>query len=90
MRNTHFGDGFGFGAISSSNNNKNAEVSIDSERKISRKRGTRVSGEGESGNVIRESTNNENNKKEIKFSLAGKELNKSITINQTGTGSSNV
>lgn len=35
MRNTHFGDGFGF------NGKFKGEVSLDSERNISRKRGTK-------------------------------------------------
>jgi hypothetical protein len=36
MRNTHFGDGFGF------NGKFKGELSLDSERKVSRKRGTKA------------------------------------------------
>ena len=40
MRNTHFGDGgFGFGAKF-----KGGDLSLDSERKVSRKRGTKQGG----------------------------------------------
>ena len=38
MRNTHFGDG-GFGFNSNFGKFRNADMSIDSDRKISRKRG---------------------------------------------------
>jgi hypothetical protein len=73
MRNTHFGDGgLGFGA------KFKGDLSLDSERKLSRKRGTKISINKKEDSSLRESQQNGisgMNK------LGNKDLNRSITIN---------